>query len=85
MEVVGNEVVVPMVFDGVDKSGKGALVAKSARVDGFKDSLEFGVELMFAVVVVVTEVFNVFGEVAEEENVLVAGFTSDLNLNWWIS
>ena len=81
VEVVGNEVIVSMVFDGVDECGKGALVAKGIGIEGIEDSVEFWVELMFAVVVVVTEVFDVFGKVAKEENVLITGFASDFDLD----
>ena len=81
VEIVGNEVVVSVVFNGVDEGGKGVLVAKSTGVEGIKDSVEFRVELVFTIVVIVAEVFDVFGEVAKEEDVLVAGFTSDLDLD----
>lgn len=69
-----------MLDNGVDKGGESGLVAKGAAVDGIKDLLQLWVELVVAVVVGVTEVFNVFSEVAEQKDVLIAGFAGDFDL-----
>ena len=74
-----------MLVDGVDKGGEVALVAECAALDGVEDFLELGVELEIAVEVVVTEIFDVFGEVAEEEDVLFADFAGDFNLEYRVS
>ena len=69
-----------MLDDGVDEGGKGGLVAKHALVDGVKDLFQFGVEFVFAVVVGMAEIFDVLGQVAKEEDVLIAGLAGDFDL-----
>lgn len=79
-EVIGNKIIVAVFDDGVDEGRKGRLVAKHALLDGVKHLFQFRVEFVFAVIVGVAEVFDVFGQVAKEEDVLVAGFTRDFDL-----
>jgi hypothetical protein len=69
-----------MLDNRVDKSRESGLVTKHAGVDGVEDLLEFGIELIFTIVMGVAEVLDVLGEVAEEEDVLVAGLASYFDL-----
>ena len=80
VEVVRHEVVVAVVDDAVDEGGELAGVAEAAGLDGVKDFAQPVVQLVFAVKMVVAEVFDVFGKVAEEEDVGVANFASDFDL-----
>lgn len=69
-----------MVGDGVAQGAEPVGIAKRVRFDGVKDFGEVGVERKGAEVVSVAEVFDVFGKVAEEEDVGVANFARYLNL-----
>ena len=69
-----------MVDDGVAEGGEAAGVAKGVGFDGGEDLGEGGVEGEGAVVVGVAEVFDVFGQVAEEEDVGFADFAGDFDL-----
>ena len=69
-----------MVRDGIDECGELALVAKGAGANGVEDLLQVGVDAVLAVGVRVAEVFDVFGEVAKEEDVGFANLTSDFDL-----
>ena len=60
MEVVGDEVVVTVIDNPIDKRGELPRVAESSIADLVKDGLELRVELEITVVVVVAEVFDVF-------------------------
>ena len=81
VEVVGNEVVVAVVHNSVDKSGELVRVTEAAGLDRVKDLAKPVVELVFTVEVIVSEVFNVFGKISEEEDVGLADFAGDFNLN----
>ncbi len=80
VEIIGDEVVVALVDDGVAEGGEAAGVAKGAGFDRVKDLGEVWVEFDVAVGVGVTEVFDVLGEVAEEEDVRFADFAGDFDL-----
>ena len=69
-----------MVGDGAAKGAETVAIAKRVRFDGVKDFGEVGVERKGSEGVGVAEVFDVFGEVAEEEDVGVADFAGYLNL-----
>jgi len=69
VEVVGDEVVVALVDDGIAEGGEAAGVAESAGFDRVEDFGEVGVEFDVAVGVGVAEVFDIFGQVTEEEDV----------------
>ena len=80
VEVVGNEIVVALIDDGIAQGAEAIRIAESATLDGIKDFGEVGVEFEVAIGVGVAEVFNVFGEVTEEKDVGLADFASDLNV-----
>lgn len=80
MEIIRDKVVITMVLDSSNQSSKGTGVTKGVGFDGLKDFGEVGVESVRAVGVSVTEVFDVFCEVAEEEDVVFADFAGDFNL-----
>lgn len=81
MEVVADEIVVAVIEDGGDEGGEVPLVAEGAGVDGGEDGAQVRVDVVRAAVVVrVPEVFDVFREVAEEEDVAFADFARDFDL-----
>jgi hypothetical protein len=69
-----------MFRDAGDKSGEWALVAELAALNGLENLLQLRMNLVLAVEVCVTEVFDVLGEVSEEEDVLVTCLTGDFDL-----
>ena len=69
-----------MIRDAVDEGGELVRVAEHAAADGVEDFLQVRVDRVRAVVVVVAQVFHVFGQVAEEEDVGVTDFAGDLDL-----
>jgi len=80
IEVVGNEIVIALVNDAVAQRGEAARVAELAGIDGGEDAGEVRVEAEVAVEVGVAEVFDVFGQVAEEEDVGLADFARYFDL-----
>ena len=80
VEIVRDQVIVAMVGDGAAQGAEPVGVAKRVRLDGVEDFGEVGVERKGAEGVGVAEVFDVFGKVAEEEDVGVANFARYLNL-----
>tara|TARA_R110002003_G_scaffold42_3_gene3084 strand:+ start:14478 stop:14738 length:261 start_codon:yes stop_codon:yes gene_type:complete len=79
-KVIRNEVVVAVFNDAVDESREFLSVAKGAVVDVVEDNGELGIELVVAVEMGVSEVLDIFCEVAEEEDIVLADFTGDFNL-----
>ena len=69
-----------MVDNGVAKGSEAAGVAEGVGFDGVEDFGKRGVEVKGAIVVGVTEVFDVFGEVAEQEDVGFPDLAGDFNL-----
>lgn len=69
-----------MVDDAVDESREGASITKLALVDGVEDVGKVRVKLILLVEVGVAELLDVFGEVTEKEDVLLADLTGDFNL-----
>lgn len=69
-----------MVDDAVEERTKALGVAECALVDGVEDGRELGVELVVRVEMGVAEVFDVFCQVTEQEDVLLADFARDLDL-----
>lgn len=80
VEVIADEIEIAVIDDGVAEGGEAAGVAEHATFDGAEDFLEVLVELEGTIGVGVAEVFNVFSEVAEEEDVVFADLACDLNL-----
>lgn len=67
------------------KSREVQRVAKGARADGLKDTGEGWIKLesLVAVEIPVADGFDIFGKVAEKENVPLANLTRDLDL-WFL-
>ena len=80
LEVIRNKVIVAMLGDASNKGREGSLIAKGTFLNGVEDLLQFGMDLVLAVVVCVTKIFHIFCEVAEEEDVLVACLACDFDL-----
>ena len=70
-----------MIGDAVAQGTEAGGVAKSPGFDGGEDLREMWVEFEGAVGVGVAEVFDVFGEVAEEEDVGFADFARYFDLD----
>ena len=79
-KVIGDEVVVAMVNDAVDERGEGTGLPKSTLFNLIKDLGKGFVEMVIAIDVGVAQIVDVFGEVAEEENVVLADFARDFDL-----
>lgn len=77
LKIVRDEVIVAVVDDRIHEGGELGRVAEGSRADRVEDAGELGVELKVAVEVVVAEVVGVFGQVAEEEDVVFAYFAGD--------
>ncbi len=69
-----------MVGDAAAQRAEAAAVAEGVGADGGEDRGEGGVERECAVGVSVAQVFDVFGEVAEEEDVGFADFARYFDL-----
>lgn len=67
-----------MVRDAVDQSAELAGVAEHAFADDLENACELWVELEAAVPVRVAQVFHVFRQVTEEEDVVFSDFSRDL-------
>ena len=80
VEVVRDEVVITMLFDGTDESRESTCVTESAFLDFLEHFGEIGVEGVRTVGVRVAEVFDVFSEITKEEDVVLADFAGDFNL-----
>ena len=81
VEVVTDEVVIPLVDDGVAQRSEAAGVTELAASDGIEDLGQIGVESERAVIMGVTQVFNIFRQVSEKKDVRVPDFPSDFNLH----
>jgi hypothetical protein len=66
--------------NAVDEGRKLFSVAERALVDVVENGGQLGIELVLRVQMCVAEVLDVLGEVAEEEDVLLADFTGDFDL-----
>ncbi len=80
VEVVRDEVVVTVIFDCTNKSSEARSITKGVGFNGVEDFEKIWVKSVRAVVMGVTQVFNVFCKVSEEKDVVFADLTSDFNL-----
>lgn len=80
VEIVRDEVVITVLFDRAYERGEIGFVAEHVVFDCIEDALQLWVQLEVAVEVSVAQVLDVFGEIAEEEDVLLADFAGDLDL-----
>ena len=80
VEVVGNQIVVTLIDDGVAQGAEAVCVTEFAALDGIEHFGEVGVEFEVAVGMRVAEVFDILGEVTEEEDVGLPNFASDLDV-----
>ena len=85
VEIVADEVVISVIHDTVNQGAELACIAKGVRLDGLEDLFESGIDDVAAVIMVVAEVLDGLGEVAEEEDVRVADFAGDLDLGMNVS
>lgn len=69
-----------MVLYSSYESTEGTGITECALLDLLEDAGEIRINGVRTVVVCVTEVFNIFGEVTEQEDVVLSDFTGDFNL-----
>lgn len=81
MEVVADQIIVAVGLNRANKSGEGTNVAEGVGLDAVEDGLEFWINWWSVVIMCVAQVLNVFGQVAEEEDVVLADLAGDLNLH----
>lgn len=84
-KVVRDEVVVAVVNDTIDQRRECIGVAELATTDRVKNTLQGGVELEARIAMCMAEVLHVLGQIAEQEDILLAYLTSDFNLNSSVS
>lgn len=80
VEVVRDKVVVAMVADSRDHGQEVVGLAECAALNSFEDLGKVRVDGVRAVCVRVAKILNILGEIAKEENVVLANLTGDLNL-----
>lgn len=80
VEVIRDKIVVAMVNDCTRECRKGSRIAEHATLDSCENLLELFVELVVAVDVSMAELFDVFCQVAKEEDVIFADFAGDFDL-----
>lgn len=80
MEVIRDEIVVAVVNNAANECRECTLVAESALLDGLEDVLQIRVDLVLSVKVGVAKVFDIFSQVTEQEDVLIAGLAGNLDL-----
>lgn len=81
VEIVRDKIVVTVLFDRACERGEVSLVTKHVVFDCVEDTLQLWVQLEAPVEVSVAQILDVFGEVAEKEDVLLANFTGDFDLS----
>lgn len=80
VEIVRDEIVVAVLFDGACERREVSFVAEHVVFNCGEHALQLWVQLEVAIEVSVAQVLDVFGEIAEEEDVLLADFAGDLDL-----
>jgi hypothetical protein len=80
VEVIRHQVVIAVVTDGCNQGTKIMNRTEGALLNLDEHFLQIRIDLVGTVLVVVSEILDVLGEVAEQEDVALANLTSDLNL-----
>ena len=70
-----------MTFNSSNQRGERSNVAECIRFNAVKHSLELRINRRLVVSVCVTQILDIFGEVAEEEDVVFANFAGDFDLH----
>ena len=80
IEVIRDQVVVSMICDATAQCREAVGVSKHASLDRVEDLCKVWIELEIAKVMSVAEILNVFCEVTKKEDIGLANFTGDLDL-----
>jgi hypothetical protein len=80
VEVVGDEIVVAVLDNTIHQGREGSGITKGAFLDFVKDRVKALIELITAVDVPVTKVFDILGQVTEKEDVVLANFAGNFDL-----
>lgn len=80
LEVVGDQVVVSMLDNGIDQSRELTSVTKYTFLDRLEDALKHRVQVKLGIEVGVAQIFHVLGQVTEKKDVVLSDLASDLNI-----
>lgn len=81
VEVVRHQIIITMVNNAINKSRELASVTKFSRFDHLEDILQISVYFESgAIKMVVSEIIDVFRQVAEEENVVFTNLSCDFDI-----
>lgn len=80
LEIVRHEVVISVLANCGNHGAEIMRGAKCALFNLVEDFVEIRINNLGAILMCVAQVFNVFGEIAEEENVAFADLSGDFNL-----
>lgn len=81
VEIVRDQIIVAVGLDGTDQSGEGTDVAKGVGLDAVEDGLELWINRWSVVRMCVAQVLDVFRQVTEEEDVVLADLAGDFDLH----
>ena len=80
VEVIRNQVVVTVLAHSCNHGAEIVGAAKRALLNLLEDLVKVSVDAVGTIGVRVAQVINIFGKVAEEEDVVLSNLTSDFNL-----
>lgn len=80
VEIVADQVVVTMILNSTDQGTESTLIAESTILDAVEDLDKLRVDAVVAIEMGMSEILNILREVTEEENILFANLTSDLDV-----
>ena len=78
LEIIRDKIEVAVVNNAINKRRELVGITKTVTLNGIKHLAKIVVELEFAVVVSMAQIFNVFRQVTEEEDILLADFSCNL-------
>lgn len=70
-----------MIADSINHGVEVIGLAKHAALDGLEDLGQVRVDCVLSIGMAVPQILNIFGQCAEEEDILLADLASDLNLS----
>ncbi len=69
-----------MLFNAADQGAEGVRVTKSVFLDLVENSLEVRIDSVRAISMGMTKIFDIFGKVSKEKNIVFSDFTSNFDL-----
>lgn len=80
MKIITDEVVVAVLFDCVDEGAEGACITERVGAYSVEDCGQAAVQWRAGKCMLMSEILDVFGEVAKEEDVVFADFAGYFDL-----